>query len=399
MTQPSTAPHNSSATLTPPGWPLLRLGFRPFYIGTALLACLSVPLWIALFRGALQVDVGMPALLWHGHEMLFGFAAGVVIGFLLTAVRAWTGLETARGALLGALFVLWLAARIAPLVAPYAVFMVLDLALLPLVALLLLRVLIQAKNKRNIPLISLLLLMALANLAFHLSVLGVWQLSAVSALYAELALILMVICVMTGRVVPMFTKNVTPGLVINVARRFELTLLACTGATLALWVLGAPKQLVAPASLLCAVLHAWRLWQWHPQVTLKRPILWILHLSYAWLPLGFVLLALAQLGLISLSLAVHAFAVGVIGGLIIGMVTRTARGHTGRPLTASRAETTAYVLILLAAVVRVLLPTIQMDWYLRALEISATLWALGFAIYLWVYTPWLTSTRLDGKDG
>ena len=390
-------PAQSAAPLQ--GWPLLRLGFRPFYLGTALLACLAVPLWIAVFLGRIQVTLPMSPLLWHAHEMLFGFAAGVVVGFLLTAVKAWTGLETARGPLLGALALLWLAARLASLVAPYAVYATLDMLLLPAVAAVLLRVLIKAGNKRNIPLICLLLLMAAANLVFHLSVLGIVAVPAVSALYAELALILMVVSVITGRVVPMFTRNVTPGLVINMPRKFELSLLAVTAVALALWVFAAPAPVVLVASLAAGVMHAVRLWKWHPQVTFKRPILWILHASYAWLPLGFVLLALAQLGWVVPSLAVHAFAVGVIGGLIIGMVTRTARGHTGRPLQPSRGEVVAYALVMLAAVLRVLVPAVQPAWYAYALEGAACLWAIAFAIYLVIYTPWLMRTRLDGKDG
>jgi len=390
-------PAQSAAPLH--GWPLLRLGFRPFYLGTALLACLAVPLWIAIFLGRIQVPLPMSPLLWHAHEMLFGFAAGVVVGFLLTAVKAWTGLETARGPLLGALALLWLAARLASLVAPYAVYATLDMLLLPAVAAVLLRVLIKAGNKRNIPLICLLLLMAAANLVFHLSVLGIVAVPAVSALYAELALILMVVSVITGRVVPMFTRNVTPGLVINMPRKFELSLLAVTAVARALGVFAAPAPVVLVASLAAGVMHAVRLWKWHPQVTFKRPILWILHASYAWLPLGFVLLALAQLGWVVPSLAVHAFAVGVIGGLIIGMVTRTARGHTGRPLQPSRGEVVAYALVMLAAVLRVLVPAVQPAWYAYALEGAACLWAIAFAIYLVIYTPWLMRTRLDGKDG
>ena len=211
------------------GWPVLRLGFRPFYLVTALLACLSVPVWIAAFLGHIQLPLAQPLapLLWHGHEMLFGFAAGVVAGFLLTAVKAWTGRQTPRGPLLAALVLLWLAARLAVFVAPYAVFAAIDMLLLPAVALALLRVLIQSGNKRNIPLISLLLLMALANGAFHLAVLGVLALPAVTALYAQLGLIVMVVCVMTGRVLPMFTMNVTPGLVITIPPRVEPALLGC----------------------------------------------------------------------------------------------------------------------------------------------------------------------------
>lgn len=382
------------------GWPLLRLGFRPFYLGTALLACITVPLWVAAFLGQVTLPITYPPLLWHGHEMLFGFAAGVVMGFLLTAVRAWTGLPTPRGPLLGVLALLWLAARLAAVLAPYGVFALLDLLLLPAVALILLRVLRQANNTRNIPLISLLLAMALANAVFHLSVLGWLDVPALAALHAQLALVLMVVCVMTGRVVPLFTRNVTPGMGPNVpARSFELSLLALTALTLALWVLQGPALLVALASLAAAAMHAVRLWTWRPLVTLRRPILWILHAAYAWLPVGFVLLALAQWNVLPATLAVHAFAVGTIGGLVLGMLTRTARGHLGRPLLASRGETVAYALVMLAAFVRVLVPAIHPEWTLRSLDIASGVWALAFAIYVYIYAPWLVRTRLDGKDG
>ena len=218
------------------GWPLLRLGFRPFYLAAALLACLSVPLWVAVFLGHARLDLPISPLLWHAHEMLFGFAAGVIVGFLLTAVKAWTGLPTPRGVLLGLLALLWVAARLAAVTAPYVVYAALDVALLPIVAGILLRVLLKSGNKRNIPLISILVLMSLANLAFHLAAAGVIDISPLSPLYAGLALIVMIECVMTGRVVPMFTKSVTPGLVITVPRRFELGTLAVTALALALWV-------------------------------------------------------------------------------------------------------------------------------------------------------------------
>ena len=266
-------------------------------------------------------------------------------------------------------------------------------------AVVLLRVLFKSGNTRNIPLISLLLLMSVANLCFHLTQLNLVDWDPLRPLYAELGLILMVVSVMTGRVVPMFTRNVTPGLVINTSRSFELGLLAVTGVTLLLWVGAAPAALVAAACAITAVLHAIRLYRWSPWVTLKRPILWILHLSYLWMPIGFAMLAGAELGWMRTTFAIHALTVGVIGGLIIGMLTRTARGHTGRPLQASRGETVAYALVLLATVIRAVVPALVPAWYPRAIEISATFWALAFAIYLVIYTPWLLRSRLDGKDG
>ncbi|WP_348704864.1 NnrS family protein [Acidovorax soli] len=383
------------------GMPLLRLGFRPFYLGAALVACLAVPLWIASMMGWVVLNLPVAPLLWHAHEMLFGFAATVIIGFLLTAVKAWTGLATPRGALLGALALLWLAARVAAVVAPYVVYAVLDVVLLPVVAGLLLAVLLRARNRRNLPLMGVLVLLSVANGVFHLAVLGVLNLPPVQALYAGLALIVMIECVMAGRVVPAFTMSVNPGLKLQAQRPLELVILAVTALALASWVC-APFGVGAVTAVLAglaALLHGWRMWRWKPWITRNRPILWILHASYAWIPVGLVLLALAQLGAVAVSAAVHAFAVGATGGLIVGMITRTARGHTGRPLQAGRLEVLAYGLVMGAAVLRVLLPLAAPQWYAAALVLAALAWATAFAIYLGLYTPWLTQTRLDGKDG
>jgi uncharacterized protein involved in response to NO len=389
---------NSSAEVLQ-GWPVLRLGFRPFYLAAALFACLAVPFWIAFLRGGVSLGSELPPLLWHAHEMLYGFAAAVIIGFLFTAVKAWTGLPTPRGLWLGCWVLLWVAARLAAVLAPYWVYALLDLVLLPVVAGLLLRLLIASGNRRNIPLIVLLLLMAVANLFFHLSVMGVISVSAFAALHAELALVLMVIVVMAGRVIPAFTRSALPGLVIDLSSRFERAVIAVTGVTLFVWVVSLPGLVISITALASAVLHAVRWWKWHPQRTRGRPILWILHASYAWMPVGFVLLAMAQPGWLPVSLAIHAFGVGVVGGIIIGMITRTARGHTGRHLQVSRLEVMSYALVLGAAVVRVLMPLLLPGLYDRILEMAALMWSAGFALYLWVYVPWLTNTRLDGKDG
>lgn len=384
-------------TLT--GWPVWRLGFRPFYLSAALFACISIVLWVGLWRTKLSLPLNLAPVLWHAHEMLFGFAVAVIVGFLFTAVKAWTGLPTPRGWQLGALVSLWILARLAPWTGAYEVYAVLDMALLPIAGALLLRLLVRAGNRRNLPLISLLLFMAMANAVFHLSVMGWLDVPAMGALHAELALVLMVIVIMAGRVIPMFTQNVTPGLVIRATPRLERAVFIVTGTTLASWVFSAPDALTVIGAALAATLHASRLWRWQPLVTRHRPILWVLHVAYAWLPMGFALLAFAKLSWIAESLAVHAFAVGALGGLIIGMITRTARGHTARLLETSRAEIVAYVGVILAAMVRVFLPLLAPALYMRAIEISALLWALAFGIYVWIYGPWLMQTRLDGKDG
>lgn len=381
------------------GWPVLRLGFRPFYIGAAAFACLAVPLWLAIFLGRVSLNLSVAPLLWHAHEMLFGFAVAVIVGFLLTAGKAWTGLATPRGAFLGALAALWLAARIAAIVGPYALYAVLDLVLLPVVAAVLIDVLVRARNRRNLALAGILIALSLANLCFHLAVIGTIDVSPMHALHAALALIVMIECVMAGRVLPAFTKSATPGLKLELRPRLEKATLAVTAIALLAWVVAAPAWIVAAAFGLAAVGHLHRQWSWQPRVTRSRPILWILHAAYVWLPLGFALLALAPFGWVTTSAGVHALAVGATGGLIIGMVTRTARGHTGRPLQASRAEVLAYGLVMAAAVLRVLLPILAPQWLVLSLLAAALAWSAAFAIYLVVYTPWLMTPRLDRKDG
>jgi uncharacterized protein involved in response to NO len=381
------------------GWPVLRLGFRPFYLGAALFALLAVPLWVALFLGHVALNLPVSPVLWHAHEMLFGFAAAVIVGFLLTAGKAWTGLATPRGPFLGALALLWVAARLAALVAPYVVYAVLDLVLLPLVAAVLLDVLLRARNRRNLPLAAILVLLSLANLVFHLAVIGTIDVPAVRALHAGLALIVMIECVIAGRVIPAFTMGATPGLKLQVQRGLETASLASTALALALWVFAPPGPATSAAFAGAAALHVARQWQWRPLITRGRPILWILHASYAWIAPGFVLLALAEAGVVSPSAGVHALALGTTGGLIIGMITRTARGHTGRPLRASKLEVLAYVLVMSAAALRVVLPLIAPQHLVLALIGAAFAWSAAFAIYLFVYTPWLLNARLDGKDG
>ena len=399
--QPTPPP---TAIVSPPaGWPLLRLGFRPFYLGAALFAVLAMPLWIALFLGQVAWTPAVPLLLWHAHEMLYGFAVAVIVGFLLTAGKAWTGLATPRGASLGALALLWAGARVAAVVGPYPVYAVLDLALLPLVAAVMIGLLVRARNRRNLPLAGILVLLALANGAFHLAVIGAIAIAPITALHAGLALIVMIECVIAGRVVPAFTMGATPGLKIATRPALEGATLSVSALALALWVFAPPAAVWGPvggaAFALAAALHLVRQWQWRPAVTRRRPILWILHAAYAWIAVGFALLALAGFGAIRASAGVHALAVGATGGLVIGMITRTARGHTGRPLKASKAEVLAYLLVMAAAALRVLGPLAMPHWLPRLLICAALAWCGAFAIYFVVYAPWLMKTRHDGKDG
>ncbi|MEO6292916.1 MAG: NnrS family protein, partial [Burkholderiaceae bacterium] len=358
-----------------------------------------VPLWVALFLGQLQLAPSVPPMLWHAHEMLFGFAVAIIVGFLLTAGKNWTGLATPRGPVLGALALLWLSARVTAVVGPYPLYMVLDMALLPLVAGVLVNILLRSRSHRNLPLALILALLATANGVFHLAVSGMLNVPAITPLYAALGLIAMIECVMAGRVIPAFTMAVTPGLKLVADQRIERITLGMTGMGLALWVF-VPASLFGLLTLAAASGLQLKRWLgWQPWLTKNRPVLWILHVAYAWFPVGLALLALAQIGWVPVSAGVHALAVGATGGLIIGMVSRTARGHTGRPIQASRLEVAAYLLVMLAAGLRVFVPLIAPELLVVSLITAATAWSVAFVLYLWVFAPWLLRTRLDGKDG
>ena len=230
--------NQAPAPPAPHGMPWLRLAFRPFYLGAALLAALIVPLWVAVFLGAVSWQPTPPTLLWHAHEMLFGFAIAVIVGFLMTAGKTWTGLATPRGPALATLFLLWLSARVASLVAPQAVFAVLDLALLPIVGLIFLRLLIKSRNWRNVPLALILLLLTLVNLTFHLSASGVIDLNPMRSLYAGLGFVVIIECVMAGRVVPFFTTSALPNVKIATVPWLDRSALAATVIGMLLWVTG-----------------------------------------------------------------------------------------------------------------------------------------------------------------
>jgi uncharacterized protein involved in response to NO len=367
------------------GHPFLRLGFRPFYLLGAAFAAVSIPAWLLRYYGLAesftQIDLN-----WHAHEMVYGFAIAIIIGFLYTAGRAWTGLWTPRGGPLAAIALLWLAGRAAMLLAAPLPAALVDLLFLPVAAVPLYRVLQRAGSKRNLFLIALLALLALGNLGFHAARLGLITVSPLHMVHVAIMVIVMMEAAIGGRVIPNFTAGAIPGAhpVID-ERRDRITLALTAGAGIA-WALALPAYVVAGVAVAAAVAQITRLAGWTPLYTLRTPLLWILHVSYAWLALGLALLAMAALGLIAASAAFHVLAVGSMAGLIIGMITRTALGHTGRPLQAGVASR------LLAALGRAAIRDV-------ALVVSAACWSLAFLTYVMVYGPYLFRARIDGKEG
>lgn len=382
----------------PSRFALWELGFRPFYLLASAFAALSIPLWALQFSGVLG-HAYLAGPVWHAHEMLFGFALAVIVGFLFTAGRNWANRPTPTGPLLAALAGLWLAGRLLVLT-PFGWAAAAVNVAFPLAAAVALAVpFFKARNRRNYFFVGLLALMSIAAGFVHLAQLGVTRLPAWAGLQIGLDVVLFILSVMGGRVIPMFTNNGVPG---ATATRHPLVEKAALGSVLALAAADVAGLRGLPLALLAVfacVAHAARWSLWQPWKTGKVPLVWVLHLAYLWVPVHLVLRALAEFGLVAASAATHALTVGAVGGLIIGMMTRTARGHTGRALQVSRAEIAAYVLVMLAAALRVLLPLAMPLWLPLALVLSATGWAAAFAIYLFIYTPWLLKTRFDGKDG
>ncbi len=377
---------------------LWELGFRPFYLLASVFAALSIALWTLQYVGFLRLPY-LSGAHWHAHEMLFGFALAVVVGFLLTAGRNWSNQPTPTGWTLAALAALWVAARILVLT-PYGWAAAVANTAFPLAAAIALAIpFYKARNQRNYFFVLLLVLMAVASLLVHLTHLRVITLPGWIGLQIGLNILLFIMVVMAGRVMPMFTNN---GVMGAKASRQPLLEKLSLGAVLALLVADLFQLNAIALSILlsiAALAHLLRWWRWQPWTTTGVPIVWILHVAYFWIPVHLALRALAAMGVIGVSAATHALTVGAAGCLIIGMMTRTARGHTGYPLRADRMDVVCYLLILTAAVVRVGLPLLMPSMTVFALVWSSIFWSLAFALYAIHYWPMLSRARLDGKAG
>lgn len=384
------------------GLALWELGFRPFYLLAAGLALLSVPLWALQFSGWLPSS-GLRGAVWHAHEMVFGYALAVIIGFLFTAGRNWSGQPTPSGRPLMALAALWLLARVLVLTPWVWPSLLVNVAVPWLAAWGLWRALSRAGNQRNCFFVALLVLMGLAAAALHLSLMG--RLNLPAPLQAGLGLplaldvVLFMIAVMAGRVVPMFSNHGVPGM--N-ARREPRVERAALGSVLLLMVLdglGVQGGLLALVLALAMLVHLLRWWLWQPWRSLGNALVWVLHAAYLWLPVHLGLRAAAAMGWIPPGPATHALTLGVIGLMTLGMITRTALGHTGHALRAGPFEQLAYLSLLAAALLRVFLPLLAPALLMLSVQLSAALWGLSFALYLWRYAPMLLRPRVDGLPG
>ena len=376
---------------------LFSIGLRPFFLFSALWSAIAAPFWLYAFLRGGPVGLG-----WHVHEMLFGYTSGVIVGFLLTAVPNWTGRLPVVGQPLALLFSLWLAGRAAMLVvaldanAAAALWpVIVDCMFLFAMAGVVWREVLAGQNWRNIPVAVMVTVLALANVGFHLEA-GAGGVANLSTRLG-LAVVTLLIAVIGGRVTPSFTRNwqvKRGGPLPAVAGRFDAATLIVTAAGLTAWSV-APTHPAAGAMLLAAgVLNLGRLARWRGDATLTEPLLVILHVGYLWLATGLVLLGLSVLapGLVQPSAGVHALTAGAIGVMTLAVMTRSSRGHTGRPLTAGKIEVVIYVLINAAALTRVA-GGLSPSAYQPLLIVSAGLWSAAFLAFVIGYGPMLLAPR------
>jgi len=387
------------------GPPILRLGFRPFFLAAGVFSILAMAIWMANYVFSVEFAFsGMSPGLWHAHEMMFGYVTAVVAGFLLTAIKNWTGEEVLRGKALAFLFLLWLLARILPLsgfMLPVELIAVVDVAFLFFLTVACLRPVLKVKQYKQIGIISKIFLLMLCNVAFYLGLMGVIAEGVQWGLYSALYIIIALVLVMLRRVVPMFIQNgIDDDIKLKNHAWVDYSSLVLL---VALWlsdVFTEYDNLTAIFSVVLALLHTLRLAGWYSYKIWSKSLLWILVVAYVSIILGFVLKTLSITSGISVFLSVHAFTAGGIGLLTIGMMSRVSLGHTGRNVFQPPAIIFwSFAVLLLGVIVRVIFPLFNMQLYVYWIGISQLFWMLAFAIFVVVYAPMLLSARVDGRDG
>ncbi len=381
-------------------------GFRPFFLLAGLYAAGSIAAWIWMFpRGATPMSA-LPAQLWHGHEMVFGFVAAAIAGFLLTAVPSWTGQRGFAGRSLIVLTVLWLAGRVAFATGdalPVELLIVLELSFVPGVLIVLTPAIVRS-SKRNWPVLLVLLLFWCSDVVFACAIVSGRIELASTALRGSLNLVLILITIIGGRIVPAFTGNAlrARGTVITMRTSppLEVVVFTLTAGYVVADVVAPSGNITGLAAAAAALAHLLRLSGWHGLRSWREPIVWILHAGYAWLPIGLALKAVYVFaGASWAGHWQHALGAGAAATMIMAVMTRAALGHTGRPLRVSPLIASAYLLLLASALLRVFgAPVLQLQ-YASVITVAGALWVLAFLLYSRVYAPILIRPRADGKPG
>ena len=383
----------------------LSLGFRPFFTMAAVFAVLSMLAWTGVVVFGWQTDfMVLPATTWHAHEMIYGYSLAVIAGFLLTAVRNWTGLQTLHGAPLLLLLLLWLAGRLlllAGAAVPLQIVALVDgLFMVWLIGALLVPV-IKVRQWKQLGIISKLLLLLLSNGVFYAGALGIIENGMRIGLYSGVYLVIALVFVMGRRVMPFFIEK---GVDYPVQLKNRPWLdMASLVLFLAFWIADIAHPDSLPVALLAMglmVLHAIRLAGWHTPGIWQKPLLWVLYVGYGWLIAGFALKAAVVFFGISPFLPLHAFAYGGIGMITVGMMARVTLGHTGRNVfDPPPVLFWIFTALLAGSSFRVLLPLLDPGRYLAWTGISQVFWIGAFTAFLVIHLPMLTRPRADGQPG
>ncbi len=384
---------------------IFNYGFRPFFLLAGVQAVVAMAVWLAVLHGMRWEMAWLAPIQWHAHEMIFGFVVSALAGFLLTAVASWTGQRGFAGPPLMLLVAIWLGGRIAMapgLGVPQALAAAMDLAFLPAVAIAITPSLIRAGNVRNFPLVACLVLLFAANLLFHAPDLATRL--GIRGLTLAVDTILLMVVLVGGRIVPAFTGNALrtrhPDARVAAFGWVDRAALAAAATLLVVDLITPGGRLAGVVALIACVLHAWRLSRWQGWLTRDMPIAWVLHVAYAWIPVGLGLKALWLLWQFPVGAVwLHALTAGAYATMILAVMTRAALGHTGRALVAAKPIVAAYVLVTLAALTRVFAPMVvpampQLTW-----TVAGILWIVAFVIYCAVYAPILSRVRIDGRPG
>jgi uncharacterized protein involved in response to NO len=383
----------------------MHLGFRPFFLLAGVFAVLSIGLWAWLYRvGPGVLNAALTPTQWHAHEMIFGYAMAVVAGFLLTAVRNWTSVQTIHGVPLLLLSLLWLGARVLPWVAlPVSLqwMTVLDLMFDIALGLSLLHPVVKSRQWRQLGIIAVPLALGLANALFYLGLFGELVNGTSAGIKLGLYLLLLLILLMGRRVVPFF---ITKGVAVPVSIRnrvwVDVSTIMLMIAYGVLEVFAATPRLCAFVALLLALVQMVRLYDWHLREIWRKPLLWSLYLAFVWMTMGFALKAATLWVSIHPSLVLHAFAYGGIGLITLSMMSRVSLGHTGRNILEPPAALRwLFVMLVIGGVVRVLVPMLAPGSYGTWIAVSQGLWVMAFVPFVWIYAPILVKPRIDGRYG
>jgi uncharacterized protein involved in response to NO len=389
--------------------PVWGLGFRPFFLLAALTAVVWMPLWAVIYAGAWAPPMAYAPQVWHGHEMLFGYTAAVIAGFLLTAVPNWTGIPGRKGGTLVWLVAVWLAGRVVMLLngwLPAWLVAVVDVAFFPALVWAIRPSILEKDNRRNFLFPRVLMAFAAVDLLIHLGAMGIVPDGGEIGLKLAVDLVTVLMVVIGGRVIPGFTANAvgSPSRQPNWTDRWALyTMLAVVVLEVmpASGMSGEFGKVQGVAALAAALVSGWRMRGWQSWRTCRQPITWVLHLGYAWLVIGLLLKSFALLtDLMRWQDAMHGLTAGAIGTFTLGMMSRVALGHTGRPLRTPPAVIAAYLMVSIATLLRLLTPAgLPANLMVSATYLASALWAGAFLIYLVIYVPILMRPRIDGRPG